>query len=372
MSPSGSQVIKIKNICFPRPSLQGLAGTDFIEGKKIMIETGLGDLIQKELLRTVIKNPKYYDYECLLSGIISEGRLSNIRDTSIPLKERSFRLREYLLDSLIVLNKISPRLTDENLIHYAKLINKAGIDPNSNGFNSGLRFRSNFDFSPQVFFGIVSHEFEHLAILDNFSDVSPDIYEKKPLSIPEEFVCDVAALNSLCYFTQENPLQRNNYPDDYLEALQTVDPLLKIARKYGFSFDYHHVARGSLIDLIEQFESLGIKKNEFIPIFFRYAKEIYQDYRTGKCLRRWGIGFSDFLEDFSKKLETHFQVEIKIKQREAKITKEVIKQFKEEILATKELTEEQIENIKEELDDERPCVTAIPIISVRSTVQTAN
>ncbi len=352
MSQAVHKLLKSK-IVFPRPSLHGLAETDFVDGKKIMIETGLGDLIQKEVLRRAIKNPK--DYESLLPGITSEETLLYIRDTSIPLKERNLRLREYLLDSLIVLNNIFPRLTDENLIHYAKLINKACVDDNRNGFNSELTFSSNLDFSPQVFFGITSHEFEHLAILDNFSNVSPAVYEQKPLSSTEEFVCDLSALNSLCYIAKGNLSQRENYPDDYLQAVQRKDPFIQTARKYGFSFDYHHVGRASLFDLIEQFENLGIQKAELIPVAYKCAKEVLQNYKTGEVKRK-GIRFPQFLEDLCGKLEAHLPVKIKIKAGEVEITEEVLKQFREETLSANNLTEEQIDSIKEGKMEKLPIV----------------
>ena len=234
------------------PSLDDLSGNNIVVNENGIvevkrIETGLGDLIQQEILRTYSEA----EQNTSLVSVMSHETLSYLQNTSVPVEERNLKLREYLLNCLLVLNNTDHRLTEQNIIYYAKLINRAKMEDGSKDCSNKLMFGTDTGFSPSMLLGVIIHEFEHIAIVEDVSRISPVRYERLKNISTEEFVCDLAALNAYCSLHAKDPLQRDKSINDYFYEINQLDKSITIAKKYGFSHDEHHIARITLLSMFE-------------------------------------------------------------------------------------------------------------------------
>ena len=334
------------------------------KGNAVKAETGIGDLIQEEVLRDASSRSR--EYESTLAAMSSEGTWSYLSDKTIPVQARNHRLREHLANCLLEVNHISPRLSEDNLIYYAKLINRAKMDDKETDCSSNLSFASQVNLASHTFFGVACHEFEHIELLEELSHISAERFSCHTSTSTQEFICDLSSLNFLYHMTQDNPELKEQWPNDYLQCIQQNKNFVSLARKYRFSFDQHHIARGIMFNMFEQFEKLGISKEQLTPIAYKCSKEVIEDYKS-KLIKRRRTDFTVFLEELSKKLEHHFKVKVEIQREDtSEIKKETIKQFKDELLATNKLTEDQAKVIRKALEDEKPLVLPLPSISIRA------
>ena len=116
--------------------------------------------------------------------------------------------------------------------------------------------------------------------------------------------------------------------------------------------------------MFEQFENIGIQRAELIPIAYRCAKEVIQDYKEGK-IKRKDVQFPQFLEDLCNKLETYFPVKISINPGEVEITKDSLEQYLNEVIAINNFSKEQIGVVHYEPDPKSKRLEKLPIVSIK-------
>lgn len=335
-------------------------------GVGILGLASVGDLIVEAV---IAERKKDRSIEAVSSTLILlPDELASLKDSTIPLEERNYRLRDYLLNCLLLMEDISPRLDEENLLFYAKLINGATMDDSANGANSELYFGTKIAVPPHVFFAIACHELEHSDINKAASKINSKVFSSLVRNLSTiESTCDFAGLTALKKVSGGDNDLFNRWLNDYLTHVQRGKTFESLTRKYGFGIDGHHIARAAMMNLFDLAKENGVEPYELITPLYQSLRETYESYAdpTTKARR---VTFPIFLQHALERLSDKLPVRLEFKvESGTNPDSDQISNFEQELLATNDFTFRELKSLHEEFhgSDKGPLIEVLPIISIK-------